>query len=96
MEEIIEEEEELEAMVKEIEESGDDAMQEGQLSLNAMWGSRSNQTMIIKVSYRKMRMYILIDTSSTHNFINEGTVKQLMGKCRKLMGCGLRSLMVKT
>lgn len=44
MEEIIEEEEELEAMVKEIEESGDDAMQEGQLSLNAMWGSRSNQT----------------------------------------------------
>lgn len=43
MEEIIEEEEELEAMVKEIEES-DDAMQEGQLSLNAMWGSRSNQT----------------------------------------------------
>ncbi len=52
-------------------------MQEGQLSLNAMWGTKSNQTMMIKGSYRKRRLNVLINTGSTHNFLSEYMAKKL-------------------
>lgn len=69
-------EEDLDAMVNEIKES-EEGMQAGKLALNALWGSSTNHTMLIKLIYNKVRLYVLVDMSSTHNFINEHIVRKL-------------------
>ena len=81
--------EEHEAENNEVEEvEGEiDSIQVGQLSLNAMWGIRSNQTMMIKGNCGKRKMHILIDTGNTHNFLNERLAKQM--KCEVIKVPGL-------
>lgn len=70
------EEDEKETMIQEIEGEAE-GVQSGQLSWNAMWGTSSNQTMMIKGCCGKVRLHILIDSGSTHNFINKQTVQKL-------------------
>lgn len=66
--EVIDEQENNDVEEDEIEVC--DTIQDDQLSLNAMWGTRSNQTMMIKGNCGKKKLHILIDTGSTHNFLS--------------------------
>ncbi|KAL4347798.1 hypothetical protein GQ457_17G006860 [Hibiscus cannabinus] len=45
------------------------------LSLQAMWGSTSCETMKIWVTIKKVTVVALIDSGSTHNFLSLGVVK---------------------
>lgn len=70
------EEDEMEEAVNNLEE-GDECLQEGQLSLNALWGTGSNQTMMLKGLCGKVGLHVHVATGSTHNFINEQVIKKL-------------------
>ncbi|KAF2287775.1 hypothetical protein GH714_002668 [Hevea brasiliensis] len=67
-------------------EGVEDTVQEGQLSLNAIWGSIGNQTMMLKGNHSRKRLHILIDVGSTHNFLRESLVKQLRCVVTKVFG----------
>lgn len=69
-------EEDLKQVDVEVEKGHDDGLA-GQLSLNAIWGARTNHTMMLRGLCNKVRMHILVDTKSTHNFIHEHLVQKL-------------------
>eukprot|EP00252_Welwitschia_mirabilis_P002415 TRINITY_DN1235_c2_g1_i3.p1 TRINITY_DN1235_c2_g1~~TRINITY_DN1235_c2_g1_i3.p1 ORF type:complete len:434 (+),score=40.30 TRINITY_DN1235_c2_g1_i3:1161-2462(+) len=48
-----------------------------EISMHAMTGSLSPQTMRVKAELKKQHVSILIDSGSTHNFIHPNLVKQL-------------------
>ncbi|GKC53699.1 putative mitochondrial protein [Tanacetum coccineum] len=54
-----------------------------QISLHALNGVQSYQTMRVVRFVGKFKIHILIDTSSTHNFVNESVVKRI--------GCNLQT-----
>ena len=56
------------------------------MSLHAMWGTGSNQTMMIKGMCGKRRLHVLIDTRSTYNFLNEQLAKKLQCPISKVNG----------
>uniref|UniRef100_A0A2C9WKT3 Uncharacterized protein n=1 Tax=Manihot esculenta TaxID=3983 RepID=A0A2C9WKT3_MANES len=78
-------EEDLDAIANEIKES-EEEMQAGQLALNALWGSGTNHTMLIRGIYKKVRLHVLVDTGSTHDFINEHIVRKLNLLVEKVTG----------
>lgn len=67
---------ELDTMIQDIE-AEEYCIQQAQISLNALWGTGGNQTMIIRGFFGRRRMQILIDTGSTHNFLNDKLASEL-------------------
>lgn len=63
---------------QESEEEVDQEQEEDlQISINALTGSISYRTMRIQGNVKKKRVVILIDSSSTHNFLNQEVVKRV-------------------
>lgn len=80
-----EEEEEVEEAAIE-EEAEAEVILVGQLFVNVLWGFGDNITMLIKERYGRNRLCILVDTGSTHNFLNKRVARQLGCKIVEVPG----------
>ncbi|XP_068648649.1 uncharacterized protein [Aristolochia californica] len=55
----------------------EEVQQEPELSLHAMHGQRTSNTMQVKARLHHLMLLALVDSGSTHNFINEPATQQL-------------------
>ena len=74
--ECLEQEEEIEEIVR-----------EPQISLNALTGVHNYRTMRIKGTVGKHKIHILVDSGSTHNFVDVNVAKKL--GCKIISTCPL-------
>lgn len=70
------EDQELEQLQDEGEEESQEQNEELQISINALTGSTSYRTMRIQGNFKKKLIIILIDSGSTHNFLNQEVIKR--------------------
>ncbi|KAF7124493.1 hypothetical protein RHSIM_Rhsim12G0205800 [Rhododendron simsii] len=70
------EDQELEQLQDEGEEEPQEQNEELQISINALTGSTSYRTMRIQGNVKKKLIIILIDSGSTHNFLNLEVIKR--------------------
>ena len=69
-------------LVEESDEAGEDALQ---LSLHALCEKNGPQIMRIRGTCQKRMLRVLIDSGSTHNFLNEHLVGRLKCKLSPVM-----------
>jgi len=66
------------------EDKGNDQVDEYGISLNALADSDTYNTIRIKGNCQRQNLVILIDSGSTHSFINKGTIKALNAPTSKI------------
>ena len=71
-----EEEDEAEGSKEEVEESGESEEENnGEISLHALKGVTNNKIIKVAGSMKNHGLLILIDSGSTHSFLNEGHLR---------------------
>lgn len=83
LDDLDEEEGELEKAVTEAEVK---AIPVGQISIKVWCGSGNNKTMLIMGNCGRTKLCILVDSGSTHNFLNERVTRQLGYKIIEVLG----------
>ena len=70
--------EESEQAVTEEEEDEEEAKEDnGEISIHALKGVTNNKIMKVEGHVKGKGLMVLIDSGSTHNFLDEGTTKKL-------------------
>ena len=59
------------------------------ISLHALLGTGDSQTMRVKDHIKQQPIIILVDSGSTHNFINQSVVKKLAWPTQFITGIGV-------
>ena len=70
-------EEEVKDIVDEMEKLLEEPANPGEISINALSGNQSASTIRLQGSIKGKRVNILIDSGSTHSFIDAGIIKQM-------------------